>query len=103
MEMLSTRESVEEFRRRWEAIQDAHPAHIIVTRPALAWQTTFPTQDGYYWFWGAEKGKRIDEPFLAEVLGSNWSYCGSDDIWKSQTDFPGFCAGPLLPPPAPET
>ena len=71
------------------------------TPPIPQWQRTFPTHDGYYWFWAGENGRRVDEPRIVEVKGSLFWTCGSEQE-EREMEFPGYCLGPLLIPAPPE-
>lgn len=71
----------------------------------LQWQQTFPTQDGYWWFWDGHS-----PPQLAYVEGNGFVYCQESPSPYAECErcghalregidaFPGYCAGPLHPP-----
>lgn len=76
----------------------------------MLWQQEFPTQDGFYWFWGSVWAYGPDEdnpdllpqpPTIAFVQDHRRFCYTAQGCWYDKSAFPGYCAGPLLPPPVP--
>ncbi len=63
------------------------------------WQSTWPTVDGYYWFWSAAAG---EEPEVVEVNSAGACWFRPGELGgRPHTAFPGWCAGPLRFPRVP--
>jgi hypothetical protein len=68
------------------------------------WQREYPTEDGYYWFWngGVDRERGGDKwhhvPTVVHVEGDGWT-CPDSAWYFVKSEFPGYCAGPLVPPP----
>ena len=63
----------------------------------MQWQQRYPQHDGVYWFWGGRTGHPSAAPRIVEVWWDVWYVIG-EGTRHSQDEFPGYCAGPLLPP-----
>lgn len=64
----------------------------------MQWQRTYPQEDGVYWFWGGQTGYPGYAPTIVQVWGDIW-YTIAEGGPRSANEFPGYCAGPLVPPP----
>mgnify|MGYP001616267543 FL=1 len=106
-------EDVERFKKQWEALINTRSNRTvpIIAIPTLQWQQEFPTQDGFYWFYGGNWDRSPDReyfdlppqpPTIAYVVDSRRFCYTAQGIWYDKSAFPGYCAGPLLSPPVPE-
>ena len=105
-------EDVERFKAEWEALIHTHNRTVpIIAIPTLQWQRTFPTQDGFYWFYGENWSPNpsdaedfdlpLQPPTIAYVVDSRRFCYTAQGIWYDKSAFPGYCAGPLPHPPTP--
>lgn len=85
---------------RMVPLSEAPGAPLVFTplaRPPSPWRRTFPTRDGYYWFWDGVALAEHGTVVLAKVMDTTYTVCGQETIFGVE-DFLGY-ASEVTPPP----